>query len=53
MEPENEKTEQIQEWIGKWLALDPTAFLFGLTHRHATVIEDVQNEDPMIEALYW
>ena len=51
--PEHENTpQQIEEWIGKWQALNPIGFYFGLTHRHITVIVDVPNEDAMFEALY-
>ena len=49
---EDNSPQQIQEWIGKWQALKPIGFYFGLTHRHITVIVDVPNEDAMFEALH-
>ena len=53
VQPENESSPQeIEAWIGKWQALNPIGFYFGLTHRHITVIVDVPNEDAMFEALY-
>ena len=44
--------EKIQQWIGKWMALNPIGFYFSLTRRSATIIVDVPDEDSMFEALY-
>jgi hypothetical protein len=43
---------RIQEWIGKWQALNPIGMYFTLTRRSVTIIVDVPNEDAMFEALY-
>ena len=43
---------RIQEWIGKWQALNPIGFYFSLTRRSATVLVEVPDEDAMFEALY-
>ena len=44
--------ERIEQWIGKWQALNPISFYFSLTRRSATIIVDVPDEDAMFEALY-
>jgi hypothetical protein len=44
--------EKIQEWMGKWQALNPIGFYFGLTRRAYTIILDVPSEDAMFEAVY-
>ena len=43
--------EKMQEWVGKWQALNPIGFYFGITRRVNTIILDVPNEDAMIEVL--
>ncbi len=43
--------EKIQEWMGKWQALNPIGMYFGLTRRAVTIILDVPNEDAMLEVL--
>tara|TARA_B110000014_G_C19526101_1_gene282591 strand:- start:51 stop:356 length:306 start_codon:yes stop_codon:yes gene_type:complete len=42
----------IQEFIGKWQALNPVGMYFALTRRAVTVIVDVPNEDSMFEAIH-
>ena len=42
----------IQEFIGKWQALNPIGMYFALTRRAVTVIVDVPNEDSMFEAIH-
>lgn len=42
----------IQEWIGKWQALNPLGMYFSMTRRAVTIIVDVPNEDGMFEALH-
>lgn len=44
--------ERLQEWVGKWQALNPVGMYFGLTRRVTTIIVDVPTEDAMFEALY-
>ncbi len=44
--------EQLQEWVGKWQALNPLGMYFGLTRRVVTIILDVANEDAMFDALH-
>lgn len=44
--------ERIEQWIGKWQALNPIGIYFSLTRRSATIIVDLPNEDAMFEALY-
>ena len=44
--------EKIQEWIGKWQALNPIGMYFTLTRRSVTIIVDVPNEDAFFEALH-
>ena len=44
--------EKLQEWVGKWQALDPLGMYFGLTRRVVTIILDVANEDAMFDALH-
>jgi hypothetical protein len=44
--------EKIEEFIGKWQALNPIGFYFNLTRRAITIIVDVPNEDAMFEALH-
>jgi hypothetical protein len=43
--------DKIQEWVGKWQALNPIGMYFGFTRRVATIILDVPNEDAMMEVL--
>jgi hypothetical protein len=43
--------EKIQEWVGKWQALNPIGMYFALTRRAATVIVDLPNEDALAEVL--
>ena len=51
--PEVEQTpQQMEEWIGKWQALNPIGMYFHLTRRAVTVIVDVPDEDALFEALY-
>ena len=52
VEQEEGGPARIQEWIGKWQALDPIGMYFSLTRRSATIIVDVPNEDAIFEALY-
>jgi hypothetical protein len=42
----------IQEWIGKWQALNPIGMYFSLTRRAVTIIVDVPNENAMFEAVH-
>jgi hypothetical protein len=44
--------EKIQEWVGKWQALNPIGMYFGFTRRAVTIILDVPNEDAMFDAIY-
>ncbi len=44
--------ENIQEWVGKWQALNPIGMYFSLTRRAVTIIVDVPNEDAMFEAVH-
>lgn len=44
---------KIQEWVGKWQALNPIGMYFCTTRRAVTVIVDVPNEDAMFEALHF
>jgi hypothetical protein len=44
--------ENIQEWVGKWQALNPIGMYFSITRRAVTIIVDVPNEDAMWEALH-
>ena len=44
--------EQLQEWVGKWQALDPIGMYFSLVRRAVTIIVDLPNEDAMFEALH-
>ncbi len=44
--------ESIQEWVGKWQALNPIGMYFSLTRRAVTIIVDVPNEDAMFEAVH-
>ncbi len=44
--------EKLQEWIGKWQALNPIGMYFCLTRRAVTIILDVPNEDAMFEAMH-
>jgi hypothetical protein len=44
--------EKMQEWMGKWQALNPIGMYFGITRRVATIILDVPNEDAMMEVLH-
>ena len=44
--------EKLQEWIGKWQALNPIGMYFCLTRRAITIILDVPNEDAMFEAMH-
>ncbi len=44
--------EKLQEWIGKWQALNPIGMYFCLTRRAVTIILDVPNEDAMFEAIH-
>ena len=44
--------ESIQEFVGKWQALNPIGMYFCLTRRAVTIIVDVPNEDAMFEALH-
>ena len=44
--------EKLQEWIGKWQALNPIGMYFGITRRAATFILDVPNEDAMFEVIH-
>ena len=44
--------ETIQEFMGKWEALNPIGMYFCLTRRAVTIIVDVPNEDAMFEALH-
>lgn len=34
---------KLQEWIGKWQALNPIGMYFNLTRRAVTIIIDVPN----------
>ena len=43
---------EIQEFIGKWQALNPIGFYFSLTRRAVTIVVDLPNEDAMFEALH-
>ena len=43
---------KLQEWIGKWQALNPIAMYFSLTRRSVSIIVDLPNEDGMFEALF-
>ena len=43
---------KIQEWMGKWQALNPIGMYFNMTRRAITIIVDVPNEDAMFEALH-
>ena len=43
---------RIQEWTGKWQALNPLGMYFHLTRRAVSIVVDVPNEDAMFEALY-
>ena len=43
---------KLQEWIGKWQALNPIGMYFSITRRAVTIIVDLPNEDGMFEALY-
>ena len=52
VEPENGDPQAMQDLIGKWQALNPSAFLFSITQRQVTIIVDVPNEDAMFEALH-
>jgi len=45
------KPEKLQEWIGKWQALNPIGMYFALTRRAITIILDVPNEDALLEVL--
>ena len=44
--------EKMQELLGKWQALNPIGFYFGITRRVNTIILDVPNEDAMFEAIH-
>ena len=44
--------EILQEWIGKWQALNPVGVYFGLTRRVTTIIVDVPDQDAMFEVLH-
>jgi len=44
--------EKMQEYVGKWQALNPIGMYFSITRRVATIIVDVPNEDAMFEALH-
>ncbi len=44
--------EKLQEWVGKWQALNPLRMYFGLTRRVVMIILDVANEDAMFDALH-
>ena len=44
--------EKMQEWVGKWQALNPIGMYFGITRRAVTIILDVPNEDAMFEAMH-
>ena len=46
------QSDQIQEVMGKWQALNPIGMYFCLTRRAVTIILDVPNEDAMFEALH-
>ena len=43
---------RLEEWIGKWQALNPIGMYFHLNRRAVTITVDVPNEDAMFEALY-
>ena len=47
-----ETPAQIQEFMGKWQALNPLGMYFSLTRRAVTIIVDVPNEDAFFEALH-
>ena len=47
-----EDPADIQEWIGKWQALNPIGMYFSMTRRAVTIIVDVPNEDGMLEAIH-
>ena len=44
--------EKLQQWIGKWQALNPIGMYFAVTRRAVTIIVDVHNQDTMFEALH-
>jgi hypothetical protein len=44
--------EKIQEWLGKWQALNPIGIYFAVTRRAVTIILDVPNEDALLEVLH-
>ena len=47
-----ENPADIQEWMGKWQALNPIGMYFAMTRRSVTIVVDVPNEDGMFEALH-
>ncbi len=46
------RPQDLQQWIGKWQALNPIGMYFSLTRRAVTIIVDVANEDAMFDALH-
>ena len=43
---------EIQEFMGKWQALNPIGMYFSMTRRAVTVILEAPNEDSFFEALH-
>ena len=43
---------EIEEWMGKWQALNPIGMYFAMTRRAVTVLVDVPNEDALLEPLH-
>ena len=42
----------IEEWMARWQSLNPIGMYFATTRRAVTIIVDVPNEDPLLEALH-
>ena len=43
---------RIEQWIGKWQALNPIGMYFNITRRAYTIVVDVPDEDALFDALY-
>lgn len=44
--------QKIQEWVGKWQALNPIGIYFSLARRSVTIILEAPNEEAFFPALH-
>jgi hypothetical protein len=43
---------KLEQWVGKWQALNPIGMYFSLTRRAVTIVVEVADEDALFDCLH-